>query len=146
MATQTIRLTEMAHGGGCGCKLAPAVLREILAKMPPNVGAAQLLSDAHPDVIVFHCTDTSMTQGPQGEGKILDIVKDATGSYQAGLLALVAAYGVGAMLVLVMRHKARGGAMVAPATACFSALSAESAPPISAPNLICTWSATGHLE
>jgi maleate isomerase len=42
-------------------------------------GAAELLSDAHPDVIVFHCTDTSMTQGPQGEGKILDIVKDATG-------------------------------------------------------------------
>jgi maleate cis-trans isomerase len=42
-------------------------------------GAAHLLADAHPDVIVFHCTDTSMTQGPQGEGKILDIVKDATG-------------------------------------------------------------------
>ena len=41
--------------------------------------AAQLLSDCHPDLIVFHCTDTSMTQGPQGEGKILDIVKDATG-------------------------------------------------------------------
>jgi len=41
--------------------------------------AARLLSDARPDVIVFHCTDTSMTQGPQGEGKILDIVKDATG-------------------------------------------------------------------
>ena len=42
-------------------------------------GAARLLSDAHPNLIVFHCTDTSMTQGPQGEGKILDIVKDATG-------------------------------------------------------------------
>ena len=42
-------------------------------------GAAKLLSDCYPDVIVFHCTDTSMTQGPQGEGKILDIVKDATG-------------------------------------------------------------------
>jgi maleate isomerase len=42
-------------------------------------GAARLLSDCHPDVIVFHCTDTSMTQGPQGEGKILDIVKDSTG-------------------------------------------------------------------
>ena len=42
-------------------------------------GAAQLLSDARPDVIIFHCTDTSMTQGPQGEGKILDIVKNATG-------------------------------------------------------------------
>ena len=42
-------------------------------------GAAKLLADAHPDVIVFHCTDTSMTQGPQGEGKILDIVTEATG-------------------------------------------------------------------
>src|SRR3954463_4522218 len=41
--------------------------------------AAKLLSDAHPDIIVFHCTDTSMTQGPQGEGRILDIVKEATG-------------------------------------------------------------------
>jgi maleate isomerase len=41
--------------------------------------AAKLLSDCAPDVIVFHCTDTSMTQGPQGEGKILDIVRDATG-------------------------------------------------------------------
>ncbi|RYC30820.1 selenide, water dikinase SelD [Lichenibacterium minor] len=28
------RLTSLAHGGGCGCKLAPSVLRDILAKMP----------------------------------------------------------------------------------------------------------------
>jgi maleate isomerase len=41
--------------------------------------AAKLLADCGPDVIVFHCTDTSMTQGPQGEGRILDIVRDATG-------------------------------------------------------------------
>ena len=41
--------------------------------------SAQLLSDCAPDLIVFHCTDTSMTQGPQGEGKILDIVSEATG-------------------------------------------------------------------
>jgi selenide, water dikinase len=26
-----IRLTELAHGGGCGCKLAPAVLQQLLA-------------------------------------------------------------------------------------------------------------------
>jgi len=31
------------------------------------------------DLIVFHCTDTSMTQGPRGEGDILKIVQDATG-------------------------------------------------------------------
>ena len=39
----------------------------------------EALSDCHPDVIVFHCTDTSMTQGPTGEHRILDIVKEATG-------------------------------------------------------------------
>lgn len=41
--------------------------------------SAKLLSDCQPDVIVFHCTDTSMSQGPQGEGAILDIVKEASG-------------------------------------------------------------------
>ena len=29
-STAKPRLTEMAHGGGCGCKLSPAVLRELL--------------------------------------------------------------------------------------------------------------------
>ena len=26
-----LRLTQLAHGGGCGCKLAPAVLQQLLA-------------------------------------------------------------------------------------------------------------------
>jgi selenide,water dikinase len=43
VATQSIRLTEMAHGGGCGCKLAPAVLSRILAKMPIASGIGNLL-------------------------------------------------------------------------------------------------------
>ena len=38
------RLTELAHGGGCGCKLSPAVLREILAHMP--------MGGAYPDLLV----------------------------------------------------------------------------------------------
>src|SRR5258708_10562889 len=29
-----IRLTQFSHGGGCGCKIAPAVLSEILAQTP----------------------------------------------------------------------------------------------------------------
>jgi maleate cis-trans isomerase len=41
--------------------------------------SAKLLADVAPDLIIFHCTDTSMTQGPQGEGRILDIIQDATG-------------------------------------------------------------------
>jgi selenide, water dikinase len=41
--TSTPRLTELAHGGGCGCKIAPAVLSEILAKMPAGVFPKELL-------------------------------------------------------------------------------------------------------
>jgi maleate cis-trans isomerase len=41
--------------------------------------SAKLLSDSRPDLIVFHCTDSSMAQGPDGEGRILDIVRDAAG-------------------------------------------------------------------
>ena len=51
-----------------------------LAAMAEEIAAsAKLLSDVAPDLIVFHCTDTSMTQGPHGEGRILDIVREATG-------------------------------------------------------------------
>ncbi|HWP26620.1 MAG TPA: hypothetical protein VNL39_09795 [Xanthobacteraceae bacterium] len=51
-----------------------------LAEMQGEIeSAARLLSDCGPDLIVFHCTDTSMSQGPQGEGRILDIVQAATG-------------------------------------------------------------------
>ena len=32
--TAPFRLTSLAHGGGCGCKLSPSVLKGILAKMP----------------------------------------------------------------------------------------------------------------
>ena len=38
-----IRLTELAHGGGCGCKVAPGVLREILANAGGAMVPAQLL-------------------------------------------------------------------------------------------------------
>jgi selenide, water dikinase len=34
MTIPTIRLTGLAHGGGCGCKLAPSVLQQLLSEMP----------------------------------------------------------------------------------------------------------------
>jgi selenide,water dikinase len=40
------RLTELAHGGGCGCKLSPAALQEVLAKMPAMAAPAELLVGA----------------------------------------------------------------------------------------------------
>lgn len=30
----SVKLTRFSHGGGCGCKMSPAVLAEILAKTP----------------------------------------------------------------------------------------------------------------
>ncbi|MDI7860359.1 selenide, water dikinase SelD [Rhizobiaceae bacterium n13] len=43
MDTRAIRLTELAHGGGCGCKLAPSVLQSLLATQPATQPFAQLL-------------------------------------------------------------------------------------------------------
>lgn len=37
------RLTSLAHGGGCGCKLAPSVLRDLLAGQPANGPFERLL-------------------------------------------------------------------------------------------------------
>ena len=38
-----IRLTSLAHGGGCGCKLAPSVLQQLLADQPAAALFPQLL-------------------------------------------------------------------------------------------------------
>jgi selenide, water dikinase len=38
-----IRLTSFAHGGGCGCKIAPGVLTEILSRTPQGLIPAELM-------------------------------------------------------------------------------------------------------
>ena len=43
MPEQTVRLTQLSHGGGCGCKIAPAVLQKILAGTTPGIIPPQLL-------------------------------------------------------------------------------------------------------
>ncbi|MFC4761942.1 selenide, water dikinase SelD [Dyella koreensis] len=39
----SVRLTDLAHGGGCGCKLAPSVLQQLLANKPAAMPFAGLL-------------------------------------------------------------------------------------------------------
>lgn len=39
----SVRLTDLAHGGGCGCKLAPSVLQQLLANKPAAMPFTQLL-------------------------------------------------------------------------------------------------------
>ena len=43
MTVHAIKLTSLAHGGGCGCKLAPSVLQDLLSSVPRNNVYSQLL-------------------------------------------------------------------------------------------------------
>jgi selenide,water dikinase len=43
MNVPQVRLTSLAHGGGCGCKLAPSVLQQLLAGQPTFHPYRQLL-------------------------------------------------------------------------------------------------------
>lgn len=53
------RLTSLAHGGGCGCKLAPAVLRDILARMPAAKPYANMMVgiETGDDAAVYRLND-----------------------------------------------------------------------------------------
>jgi len=53
------RLTELAHGGGCGCKLSPAVLRELLADRSASMPFSQLLvgTESSDDAAVWQVDD-----------------------------------------------------------------------------------------
>ncbi len=43
MTTETIRLTQFSHGAGCGCKIAPAVLEQILQSSLSTITDKNLL-------------------------------------------------------------------------------------------------------
>lgn len=60
MATHQLRLTDLTHGGGCGCKLAPSVLNEILAKLPAAQGFKHLLvgTETDDDAAVYQLNQT----------------------------------------------------------------------------------------
>jgi selenide,water dikinase len=59
-APERIRLTEFSHGGGCGCKIAPAVLTQILAAAPKGSVFEQLLvgTETSDDAAVYRLNDT----------------------------------------------------------------------------------------
>src|ERR1700739_4545630 len=54
-----LRLTSLAHGGGCGCKLAPSVLQQLLADQPRAAPYAQLLvgTETGDDAAVWRLDD-----------------------------------------------------------------------------------------
>ena len=59
-APEKIRLTEFSHGGGCGCKMAPAVLSEILDATPIRGLPKELLvgTETADDAAVYRLNDS----------------------------------------------------------------------------------------
>lgn len=55
----TVRLTSLAHGGGCGCKLAPSVLRQLLLDQPSTQPYRDLLvgTETGDDAAVWQLDD-----------------------------------------------------------------------------------------
>jgi selenide, water dikinase len=58
--TEPVRLTTLAHGGGCGCKLAPGVLADILSRTPAGAAFPNLLvgTETSDDAAVWRLNDT----------------------------------------------------------------------------------------
>lgn len=59
MNTDTPKLTSLAHGGGCGCKIAPGVLSELLADLPTAAPFKDLLvgTETADDAAVYRLND-----------------------------------------------------------------------------------------
>jgi selenide,water dikinase len=57
--TTAVRLTELSHGGGCGCKIAPGVLAELLKRAAPMPAFSNLLvgSETADDAAVYRLND-----------------------------------------------------------------------------------------
>jgi selenide,water dikinase len=55
MKEETIKLTQYSHGAGCGCKIAPAVLEEILQGARTDTTFSKLLvgNESGDDAAVF---------------------------------------------------------------------------------------------
>ena len=59
MDTQNVRLSHLSHGGGCGCKLAPSALQQLLADQPAAGPFRQLLvgTETADDAAVWQLDD-----------------------------------------------------------------------------------------
>ena len=60
---EEIKLTQYSHGGGCGCKIAPAVLQEILR--------TSTVQPAYPNLLVGNSTNDDAAAYDLGNGTAL---------------------------------------------------------------------------
>lgn len=130
-ASQTVapvRLTSLAHGGGCGCKLAPSVLQALLADQPQAAPYAQLLvgAEASDDAAVWQLDDSTcviattdffmpMVDSPRDFGRIAaaNAISDVYAMGGRPIMALaVLGMPLGKLPVDMVRDILAGGASV----------------------------------
>jgi selenide,water dikinase len=125
---EDIRLTSLAHGGGCGCKLSPAVLRDILATMPAAGAFANLMvgTETSDDAAVWRLNDSQalvattdffmpVVDDPFEFGRIAatNALSDIYAMGATPILALaIVGMPVGVMPVEMIRKILEGGASV----------------------------------
>jgi selenide,water dikinase len=125
---EDIRLTSLAHGGGCGCKLSPAVLRDILATMPTAGAFANLMvgTETSDDAAVWRLNDSQalvattdffmpVVDDPFDFGRIAatNALSDIYAMGATPILALaIVGMPVGVMPVEMIRKILEGGASV----------------------------------
>jgi selenide,water dikinase len=122
-----VRLTSLAHGGGCGCKLAPAVLEQLLASQPGPTFAELLVGtetgdDAavwrvDADTCVIATTDffMPMVDDPRDFGRIAatNAISDVYAMGGRPIMALaVLGMPLGKLPVEMVREILAGGAQV----------------------------------
>lgn len=123
------RLTSLAHGGGCGCKLAPSVLSELLAEQPAAGAFSQLLvgTETGDDAAVWQLDDETcliattdffmpMVDDPFTFGRIAatNAISDVYAMGGKPLLALaILGMPLGKLDPALVREILKGGASIA---------------------------------
>src|SRR5438270_4942738 len=128
MNTHQVRLTSLAHGGGCGCKLAPSVLQQLLADQPAAAPYRQLLvgTETADDAAVWQVDDNTciiattdffmpMVDDPFDFGRIAatNAISDVYAMGGKPIMALaILGMPVGKIPVEMVREILKGGAAV----------------------------------
>jgi selenide,water dikinase len=128
MSNQTVRLTSLAHGGGCGCKLAPSVLQQLLAGQPEAAPYARLLvgTETGDDAAVWqideqHCVIATtdffmpMVDDPRDFGRIAaaNALSDVYAMGGKPIMALaILGMPLGKLPVETVREILQGGASI----------------------------------
>src|ERR1700685_1360599 len=129
MNVPIVRLTSLAHGGGCGCKLAPSVLRQLLADQPLAHPYRQLLvgTETGDDAAVWQLDDETciiattdffmpMVDDPFDFGRIAaaNAISDVYAMGGKPIFALaVLGMPINSMPTSMVREILRGGAAIA---------------------------------